>query len=125
MYYLLENNKIYNTDMPFHKNYPYWQEEDGKLICVTINNKKCSPCKHNRIVLKSKNKYNLICPGDLIIGNTYGNDPENLSYICSSNIDYQSFIKCGPDNSEHLDKYEKCIREVYKQDFNGNYIRVI
>lgn len=125
MYYLLENNKIYNTEIPFHKNYPYWGEEDGKLICITINNRKCCPCKNNRIIKKSDNKYNLISPGDLIIGNAYGNDSENLSYICRSNITYQSFIKCGPNNSEHLDKNEKCIRKVYKPDFNGNYIRVI
>lgn len=27
MYYLLENNKIYDTQIQYHKNYPYWQEE--------------------------------------------------------------------------------------------------
>ena len=125
MYYLLENNKIYNTEIPFHKNYPYWGEEDGKLICVTINNRKCDPCKYNRIIKSSENKYNLITPGDIVIGNVYGDSPQDIVYSCLSNADHLNYIDCGAPNYDYLDKNEKCIREVYKPDSKGNYIRVI
>lgn len=121
-YYLLENNKIYNTDVPFHKNYPYWEEKDGKLICVTKNGKTCNPCKYNKIIRKSNNKYNLISPGDLIIGNECG-EYENIPYIVTSIFDNIDAVECGIGT--YLDKNSDSIRKVYKLDSKDNYIRVI
>lgn len=122
MFYLLTNNKIYNTNIPFHKNYPYWGEEDGKLICITINNRKCDPCKNNKIIKKSDNKYNLISPGDLIIGNECG-EYEDIPYIVTTNFDSIDAVECGIGT--YLDKTPEYIRKVFKLDQDGNYIRVI
>ena len=122
MYYLLENNKIYDTQIPYHKNYPYWQEENGKLICVTKNGRTCKPCKNNKIIKSSANKYNLIANGDLIIGNECA-EYEDFAYIVTSNFDNIEAIECGIGT--YLDKNSKSIRKVYKLDSSGNYIRVI
>ena len=122
MYYLLENNKIYDTQIQYHKNYPYWQEENGKLICVTKNGRTCRPCKNNKIIKSSDNKYNLIAKGDLIIGNECA-EYEDFAYIVTSNFDNIESIECGVGT--YLDKNSKSIRKVYKLDSNGNYIRVI
>ena len=122
MYYLLENNKIYNTEIHYHKNYPYWQEEDGKLICVTKNGRTCNPCKNKKIVKSNNNIYNLITEGDLIIGNECA-EYEDYPYIVTSNFDNTSSVECGIGT--YLIKNSNYIRKVYKLDSNGNYIKVI
>lgn len=122
MFYLLENNKIYNTQIPYHKNYPYWQEENGKLICVTKNGRTCNPCKNNKIIKSSNNKYNLIDKGDLIIGNECG-EYEDIPYIVTSAFDNIDAVECGIGT--YLDKTPEYIRKVFKLDQDGNYIRVI
>lgn len=122
MFYLLENNKIYNTQIPYHKNYPYWQEENGRLICVTKNGRTCNPCKNNKIIKSSNNKYNLIDKGDLIIGNECG-EYEDIPYIVTSAFDNIDAVECGIGT--YLDKTPEYIRKVFKLDQDGNYIRVI
>ena len=110
MYYLLENNKIYDTQIPYHKNYPYWQEENGKLICVTKNGRTCKPCKNNKIIKSSDNKYNLIAKGDLIIGNECA-EYEDFAYIVTSNFDNIDDDEIE-NNTSIIEKMEKKFMRV-------------
>lgn len=126
MFYLLENNKIIDSRIPYTANFPYWEIKDNCLFAKSKNDKLVRPYYKNKIKNQSENVLDLIEEGDLIrcercdgifevsdINLLDEDDKER--YACD-----KSFISY-PANADHL---ENEISAIYKPDFKGNYIKV-
>ena len=112
MYYLLENNRIIDSEISYTTNFPYWEIKDNCLFAKSKNDKLVRPCNENKIKKQSENVYDLIEFGDLVQTN-YGS-LRDVRGIQSDSvvIQYDCCI------------YFENIIAIYKLDANGNYIKV-
>lgn len=113
MYYLLENNRIIDSEISYTTNFPYWEVKDNRLYAKSKNNKIVRPYNENEIKKQSENVYDLI---------DWDKDLVRIAWS-----DKRSFIiDCTINKSDFNDEYYSLewINAIYKQDANGNYIKV-
>ena len=66
MFYLLENNRIIDSNTLFTKNIPLWEVKDNLLFAKSKNGKLIKPYKYNAIKNQSENVLDLVENGDLV-----------------------------------------------------------
>ncbi len=119
MFYLLENNRIIDSNNPpIHWKYlKVIIDEDNKNICVFC--KDTSEAEFYTIVDKKENIFDLTKCGDLI------KFQQTLTF---NNIVLEQFVLLNENNIEHLLNTWQCsysdILAIYKPDEKGNYIKV-
>lgn len=118
MFYLLENNRIIDSNMLFTKNIPLWEVKDNLLFAKSKNGKLIKPYKYNAIKNQSENVFDLIEEGDLLY----------MPFDCNGMVVHRfDMFKCYKYNAFHCSihiVHEKGIFAIYKPDDKGNYIKV-
>lgn len=113
MFYLLEDNRIIDSRIPYTSNFPYWEVKDNRLYAKSKNDKIVRPCNENEIKKQSENVFDLIEVGDLVKFR-YGKIIELCDFQDNAN-NFVNYLKdCLPEK----------ILAIYKPDANGNYIKV-
>lgn len=111
MFYLLENNRIIDSNTLFTKNIPLWEVKDNLLFAKSKNGKLIKPYKYNAIKIQSENVFDLIEKGDLV---------ENFSTISQVFKIINSTIFTPLDIPFDV----SLVIKIYKPDGKGNYIKV-
>ena len=106
MFYLLENNRIIDSAIPYSKNFPFWEESDGFLYGKSVKNNIVRPYKGNKIKKQSENVYDLI-------------DWEQDLVRVDDNI---FCCKYFYSKEEYLTN--KWFNAIYKPNSKGDYIKV-
>ena len=116
MFYLLENNRIIDSNTLFTKNIPLWEVKDNLLFAKSKNGKLIKPYKYNAIKNQSENVFDLIEMGDCYL---YQNQnmfrPEIL--LINDKVMFSIFGSRAIKQPQH-------IYAIYKPDDKGNYIKV-
>ena len=123
MFYLLENNRIIDSNTLFTKNIPLWEVKDNLLFAKSKNGKLIKPYKYNAIKNQSENVLDLIEEGDLV-----KLDKTLNQVITILKEDKRTIFEIG-DNKwfsfKELNNYLNNNRlAIYKPDDKGNYIKV-
>ena len=118
MFYLLENNRIIDSEISYTTNFPYWEVKDNRLYAKSKNDKIVRPYNENKIKTQSENVYDLIEKGDLITEKRIwcGEEVYVIANVCSKE---DKLIHCF-----HSTLFEDNVYAIYKPDANGNYIKV-
>ena len=122
MFYLLENNRIIDSNMLFTKNIPLWEVKDNLLFAKSKNGKLIKPYKYNAIKNQSENVFELIEKGDLIKCCKYDFDGKTNEYDIHNvdAIDEEGVIIMSYTVAVRF----KDIYAIFKPDDKGNYIKV-
>ena len=115
MFYLLEDNRIIDSQIPYAhaKSLPFWEDLVGHLRAKDRLGKSYQVFKYDKIIKKSENVFDLI---------DWNNDLVRLTFT-----DGESFIvHCKINKSEfNVGFYDvEWISAIYKPDNKGNYIKV-
>lgn len=111
MFYLLENNRIIDSEISYTTNFPYWEVKDNRLYAKSKNDKIVRPYNENKIKTQSENVYDLIEKGDLV--KTIVDSIYHVIIVQKNTIFApQCFFDLAVVNA------------IYKPDANGNYIKV-
>lgn len=115
MFYLLEDNRIIDSQIPYAhaKSLPFWEDKVGHLRAKDRIGKSYQVFKYDKIINRSENVFDLI---------DWNNDLVRLTFK-----DRESFIAhCKINKSEFNDGFYdvEWISAIYKPDKKGNYIKV-
>ena len=105
MFYLLENNRIIDSNTLFTKNIPLWEVKDNLLLT--------KPYKYNAIKNQSENVLDLIDWNNDLIRLTFKDGHRLIVYCDISKCDF---------NDGYYDV--EWISAIFKPDDKGNYIKV-
>ena len=113
MFYLLENNRIIDSNTLFTKNIPLWEVKDNLLFAKSKNGKLIKPYKYNAIKNQSENVFDLI---------DWNNDLIRLTFKDGHRL----IVYCDISKCEFNDGYYdvEWISAIYKLNEKGNYIKV-
>jgi hypothetical protein len=113
MFYLLENNRIIDSNVSYTKVLPFWEEKEGRLFAKCKSGKSYQVFKYDKIIKQSENVFDLIDWNNDLVRLTF-TDGENFIAHCKTNkIDF---------NDGFYDF--EWISAIYKPDGKGNYIKV-
>lgn len=115
MFYLLEDNRIIDSQIPYAhaKSLPFYEDKTGHLRVKDRIGKSYQVFKYDKIINRSENVFDLvICCQDLI-------ETEEGQFYKPLKLQIDSFVV----------KYDCCvlfngIKAIYKPDGKGNYIKV-
>lgn len=119
MFYLLENNRIIDSNTLFTKNIPLWEVKDNLLFAKSKNGKLIKPYKYNAIKNQSENVFDLIEEGDLIKDDNRVYEVREIDD--GKDYDGRKSVISQPAMFRH---WEWKIEAIYKPDGKGNYIKV-
>ena len=119
MFYLLENNRIIDSNTLFTKNIPLWEVKDNLLFAKSKNGKLIKPYKYNAIKNQSENVFELIEIGDLIKDDDRVYEVRKISD--GKDYDGRKSAISQPCMFKH---WEWEIEAIFKPDDKGNYIKV-
>ena len=114
MFYLLENNRIIDSQIPYAhaKSLPFWEDKVGHLRVKDRIGKSYQVFKYDKIIKRSENVLDLIEEGDLVrVLNTIVKVEEimkNTVMATALNVPFDVTM----------------IDAIYKPDDKGNYIKV-
>jgi hypothetical protein len=118
MFYLLENNRIIDSNVSYTKVLPFWEEKEGRLFAKGKSGKSYQVFKYDKIKKQSENVFDLIEMGDLLY----------MPFDCNGTVVHRfDMFKCYKYNAFHCSihiVHEKGIFAIYKPDEKGNYINV-
>ena len=80
MFYLLEDNRIIDSNTLFTKNIPLWEVKDNLLFAKSKNGKLIKPYKYNAIKNQSENVLDLIDWNNDLVRLTF-KDGESFIFI--------------------------------------------
>ena len=123
MFYLLENNRIIDSNVSYTKALPFWEEKEGRLFAKGKSGKSYQVFKYDKIKKQSENVVDLIDVGDLV-----KLDKTLNQVITILKEDKRTIFEIG-DNKwfsfKELNNYLNNNRlAIYKPDGKGNYIKV-
>ena len=118
MFYLLDDNRIIDSEISYTTNFPYWEIKDNCLFAKSKNDKLVRPCNENKIKKQSENVFDLIEKGDLV---------KEKRIWCSEEVDVIANV-CSKDDELihcfHSTLCESNVYAIYKPNANGDYIKV-
>lgn len=113
MFYLLENNRIIDSNVSYTKLLPFWEEKEGRLFAKCKSGKSYQVFKYDKIIKQSENVLDLIDWNNDLVGLTF---TDGKSFIACCNLNKSEF------NNGFYDV--EWISAIYKPDDKGNYIKV-
>ena len=124
MFYLLEDNRIIDSQIPYAhaKSLPFWEDKVGHLRAKDRTGKSYQVFKYDKIIKQSDNVFDLIEKGDLVKVQYYGSVRPCLIFDVNSIFTYEDGIK--EFTILGMSWTENQVLAIYKPDAKGNYIKV-
>ena len=113
MFYLLENNRIIDSNVSYTKALPFWEEKEGRLFAKCKSGKSYQVFKYDKIIKRSENVLDLIDWNNDLIRLTFKNGHRLIVYCDISKCEF---------NDGYYDV--EWISAIFKPDDEGNYIKV-